>query len=49
MKRQYAMENLGRQLMLVRWDTGIAVLVFPDEIVRESQGCLHAGDKANEA
>jgi hypothetical protein len=26
------MENLGRQLILVNWDNGIAVPVFPDEI-----------------
>jgi hypothetical protein len=30
------MENLGRQLILVRWDTGISVPAFPDEIERES-------------
>ena len=28
----YEMENLGRQLILVNWDNGIAVPVFPDEI-----------------
>ena len=33
----YEMENLGRQLILVNWDNGIAVPVFPDEIEIESQ------------
>ena len=33
----YAMENLGRRLMLVQWDTGMTVPVFPDEIVVEGQ------------
>lgn len=33
----YETENLGRQLILVSWDTGIAVPVFPDEIELESQ------------
>ena len=33
----YEMENLGRQLILVNWDNGIAVPVFPDEIELESQ------------
>lgn len=28
----YEMENLGRQLILVNWDTGFSVPVFPDEI-----------------
>jgi len=28
----YEMENLGRQLILVNWDNGISVPVFPDEI-----------------
>jgi hypothetical protein len=32
----YEMENLGRQLILVRWDIGIAVPAFPDEIELES-------------
>jgi hypothetical protein len=31
------MDNLGRQLILVSWDTGISVPVFPDEIELESQ------------
>ena len=26
------MENLGRHLILVKWDTGFSVPVFPDEI-----------------
>lgn len=25
-------ENLGRQLIAVRWDTGLEMYVFPDEI-----------------
>jgi hypothetical protein len=28
----YDMENLGRQLVLVIWDRGATVPVFPDEI-----------------
>ena len=36
----YTMENLGRQLILVHWDTGITVPVFPDEIALESQDSL---------
>jgi hypothetical protein len=32
----YEMENLGRQLILVRWDIGITVPAFPDEIELES-------------
>jgi hypothetical protein len=31
------MENLGRQLILVSWDTGISVPVFPDEIELATQ------------
>jgi len=37
----YTMENLGRRLVLVHWDTGITVPVFPDEIALESQDSLH--------
>ena len=33
----YETENLGRQLILVQWDTGVTVPVFPDEIELESQ------------
>jgi hypothetical protein len=33
----YEMENLGRQLILVNWDNGIAVPVFPDEIEIDTQ------------
>jgi hypothetical protein len=36
----YEMENLGRQLILVNWDNGISVPVFPDEIEFESQEVL---------
>ena len=28
----YEMDNLGRHLILVKWDTGISVPVFPHEI-----------------
>jgi len=37
----YTMENLGRRLILVHWDTGITVPVFLDEITLESQDSLH--------
>lgn len=33
----YEMENLGRQLILVSWDNGIAVPVFPNEIEIEAE------------
>ena len=29
---RYGMENLGRNLVLVDWDTGKATMVFPDDI-----------------
>lgn len=29
---RYGLENLGRQLVLVDWDTGKASMVFPDDI-----------------
>lgn len=29
---RYGMENLGRDLVLVDWDTGRTTLVFPDDI-----------------
>jgi hypothetical protein len=29
---RYGMENLGRDLMLVDWDTGKASMVFPSDI-----------------
>lgn len=29
---RYGLENLGRALVLVDWDTGRATLVFPDDI-----------------
>ncbi|MGE0821386.1 MAG: hypothetical protein AB7G75_16715 [Candidatus Binatia bacterium] len=32
----YEMENLGRRLILVHWDNGISVPVFPDEIEVET-------------
>ena len=28
----YEIENLGRQLIHVQWDTGFSTYVFPDEI-----------------
>ena len=37
----HTLENLGRRLILVHWDTGITVPVFPDEIVIASQDSLH--------
>jgi len=37
----YEMENLGRQLILVNWDNGISVPVFPDEIEIESQAAAN--------
>ena len=37
----YAVENLGRRLILVDWNIGITVPVFPEEIVLESQDSLH--------
>ena len=33
----YEMENLGRHLILVNWDTGIAVPVFPHEVELHSE------------
>ncbi len=33
----YETENLGRQLILVDWDAGFAVPVFPDEVELEQQ------------
>jgi hypothetical protein len=33
----YELENLGRTLILVRWDTGRSVPVFPDEIELEPE------------
>jgi hypothetical protein len=29
---RYAMENLGRDLVMVDWDTGRATVVFPNDI-----------------
>ncbi len=34
----YELDNLGRHLILVEWDTGISVPVFPDEI-ELARGC----------
>jgi hypothetical protein len=36
----HAMESLGRRLILVRWDTGITVPVFPEEIALEGRDSL---------
>jgi hypothetical protein len=33
----YETENLGRQLILVEWDSGFSVPVFPDEIEFDEQ------------
>lgn len=33
----YEMDNLGRQLILVNWDSGFVVPVFPNEIELEEQ------------
>lgn len=33
----YEMDNLGRHLILVHWDTGILVPAFPDEIELEGE------------
>jgi hypothetical protein len=33
----YETENLGRQLILVEWDAGFAVPVFPGEVELEEQ------------
>lgn len=30
---RYGLENLGRDLMMVDWDTGRASMVFPSDIV----------------
>ncbi len=30
---RYGLENLGRELVLVDWDTGRTTMVFPDDIV----------------
>jgi hypothetical protein len=39
----YELENLGRRLILVRWDNGITVPMFPHEIefVRQDDGHPH--------
>ncbi|MBI3301296.1 MAG: hypothetical protein HYZ72_04365 [Deltaproteobacteria bacterium] len=37
----HAMDNLGRRFILVRWDNGITVSVFPDEIELERQDDGH--------
>ena len=38
----YQMENLGRQLILVNWDSGISVPVFPDEIEIEHEAASNS-------
>ncbi|MCS6927795.1 MAG: hypothetical protein NZ578_18035 [Candidatus Binatia bacterium] len=38
----YEMDNLGRHLVLVAWDKGITVPVFPDEIEIVSLGEVRA-------
>jgi len=37
----HPLENLGRRLVLVHWNSGVTVPVFPDQIARESQDSLH--------
>ncbi len=37
----YEMENLGRRLVLVQWDRGITVPVFPEEIELEGRDEVH--------
>lgn len=37
----YAMENLGRRLVLVQWDSGMTVPVFPDEMELEGGDEVH--------
>lgn len=37
----YEMDNLGRRLVLVRWDNGITVPMFPEEIMIEQQNDGH--------
>jgi hypothetical protein len=37
----YETENLGRQLILVDWDSGFSVPVFPDEIELDEQPVVH--------
>lgn len=36
----YETENLGRQLILVEWDSGFSVPVFPDEIELDEQAMV---------
>lgn len=31
-------DNLGRRLIAVRWDTGVSMYVFPDEIAVDDNG-----------
>lgn len=38
----YETENLGRQLILVEWDSGFSVPVFPDEIELDEQHVAQA-------
>jgi hypothetical protein len=33
----YEMDNLGRHLILVNWDTGFSVPVFPNEVALEHE------------
>lgn len=37
----YEIDNLGRQLIFVNWDSGISVPVFPDEI-ELAEECIYA-------
>jgi hypothetical protein len=38
----YAMDNLGRHLILVHWDNGLLVPVFPGEVEFAGQPALAA-------
>jgi hypothetical protein len=40
----YEMDNLGRHLILVHWDQGFSVPVFPDEV--ELHGAPHGSNRA---
>lgn len=40
----YEMDNLGRHLILVHWDQGFSVPVFPDEV--ELQSAPHGSSSA---
>jgi len=45
----HALENLDRRLVLVHWDSGMTVPVFPEEIALESQDSLQPCEQASAA